>query len=59
MAIATFFKLDDGFQYVGNDKVYEISVEMMACMDRQYRMMGYMKHDMDLAVSYTKVEKNA
>ena len=59
MAIATFFKLNGGFQYVGNGKVYEISAEMMACMDRQYTMMGYIKHEMGVAVSYTKVEKKA
>lgn len=51
-----YFKEQDHYIVVCGDTIKTISAEMMACLDRQYRIMGYMKHDFGVALGYGKVE---
>ena len=51
----SFFRKGNGYEFVKDGKVYDLTAEMMACFDRQYRQMGYIVTDIRVAVSYTKV----
>lgn len=52
-----YFKVANHFEVVCGDTIKTISAEMMACLDRQYRIMGYMKHDLGVAWGYGKDEE--
>ena len=57
MMTFNFFRIADHYEVVKNGTIYTYSAEMMVCMDRQYKLMGYIKWDLGVAISYTKDEK--
>lgn len=57
MKVFNFFKMGDHYEYIKDQKVVRLSADQMACMTRQYKIMGYMKvEDNDLCVSFAKDE---
>ena len=56
VTVYTFVKNGESYQCVNGLNIYTVSENVFACMDRQYRMMGYAVKDEGIVISYTKVE---
>ena len=58
MKVTVYTFIKSGEKYLcGNDKnLCVITPEMFACMDNQYRLLGYTAKVEGIVISYTKVE---
>lgn len=56
VTVYTFVKTGNAYRCANGANLYTVSEAVFACMDRQYRMLGYSVKDEGIVISYTKVE---
>lgn len=52
-----FYHISNGYELVKDEKLYQFSDAMMACMVTQYRLMGYIIETTETWISAIKIEK--
>lgn len=53
----TFFKVNGKYEYVIGNLIKTLSDEMMACVDRQFILMGFHKREIGCSICYGKIEE--
>lgn len=52
-----FFKVGNHFEYVKDGKLYTMTIEIVTCMIKQYRQLGYIVTETEVFITVCKIKQ--
>lgn len=58
VTIHSFFKDNEGYIYIKDNNIFNITVEMFECFKRQYLVTGWRMFEYDFAITFSYTQSN-